>query len=77
MWNALSIRSLTLPAPTSGWDATHAPGALDLVAWFAVCAALGVTLSWLRALARRAGDAPAPGPRVVRLAPRSDALARA
>lgn len=65
MWNALWIGSLALPAPLHARDWSLADTALDLAVWFAACAALGVTLSWLRLLARRAAGAPAPGPRLV------------
>ena len=78
MWNALWIRSLALPAPPYAWDWSLADTALDLAVWFAACAALGVTLSWLRLLARRAADAPAPGPRLVHAGrARTGSLARA
>jgi hypothetical protein len=78
MWNAILIRSLALPVPPDRWAPTLADTALDLAVWFAACAALGATLSWLRTLARRAGEAPVPGPRLVRpLATRAGTLARA
>ena len=78
MWNILWTRSLALPAPSYVWDWTLADTALDLAVWFAACAALGVTLSWLRLLARRAAGAPAPGPRLVHAGhARTGSLARA
>ncbi len=79
MWNASWVQSLALPIPVEAWGWSLADAGLDLAVWFAACAALGVTLAWLRTLARRTLDATPPGPRLVRgtLARRADAVARA
>ena len=79
MWNASWVQSLALPIPVEAWGWSLADAGLDLAVWFAACAALGVTLAWLRTLARRTLDAPPPGSHRVRgtLARQGDALARA
>lgn len=78
MWNASWVQSLALPIPVEGWGWSLADAGLDLAVWFAACATLGITLSWLRELGRRGTDATPPGPGCVRtLGARTGALARA
>lgn len=76
--NASWVQSLALPIPVEGWGWSLADAGLDLAVWFAACAALGVTLAWLRDLGRRGVGTTPPGARLARpLGPRTGSLARA
>lgn len=48
MWNVLMMQSQSMPAQTWAWQLTDT--AVDVGGWFALCAVLGVALSWLRTL---------------------------
>lgn len=52
MWNASLMQSPAVLSQIWAWQLTDT--SIDVGAWFALCAALGVGLSWLRGL-----DAPA------------------
>jgi hypothetical protein len=52
MWNATLMQSQALLS--QGWPWNMTDTAVDVGAWFALCATLGFALSWLREL-----DAPA------------------
>ena len=48
MWNVMLMQSQSVPSQSWAWQLTDT--AVDVGAWFALCAVLGVALSWLRTL---------------------------